>query len=135
MKLGEKELYNIDLDPYQLNNLASKADPTLLKQLAERLSKLRTLSSRFGVGQLRSSRSPLRGFRDTWCLTQSETPGSSPRVFTVSNKIFQISCSHIKKHTKSECFWYENSITTRPVRRVFCYASLEDSLIHTILWT
>ncbi|MGV0102529.1 sulfatase [Nostoc sp. DSM 114160] len=41
-KTGAKELYNIKKDPYQLNNLASTADPTLLKQLANRLSKLRT---------------------------------------------------------------------------------------------
>ncbi len=39
---GEKELYNISQDPYQLKNLASKSDPTLLKQLTDRLSKLRT---------------------------------------------------------------------------------------------
>ncbi len=42
-KNGAKELYNIKKDPYQLNNLASTADPTLLKQLAERLSKLHDL--------------------------------------------------------------------------------------------
>ncbi|MEH1814066.1 MAG: sulfatase [Nostoc sp.] len=41
-KTGAKELYNIKKDPYQLNNLASTADPTLLKQLADRLSELRT---------------------------------------------------------------------------------------------
>ncbi|MEH2072476.1 MAG: sulfatase [Nostoc sp.] len=39
---GAKELYNIKKDPYQLKNLASTADPALLKQLADRLSKLRT---------------------------------------------------------------------------------------------
>ncbi|MDZ7961263.1 MAG: sulfatase [Aulosira sp. DedQUE10] len=39
---GAKELYNIKKDPYQLKNLASIADPTLLKQLADRLNKLRT---------------------------------------------------------------------------------------------
>ncbi|MFN6571269.1 sulfatase-like hydrolase/transferase, partial [Dendronalium sp. ChiSLP03b] len=39
---GEKELYNIKQDPYQLDNLASTADPTLLKQLADQLSRLRT---------------------------------------------------------------------------------------------
>ncbi len=31
---GAKELYEIKQDPYQLNNLASTADPTLLKRLA-----------------------------------------------------------------------------------------------------
>ncbi|MEH1916494.1 sulfatase family protein [Nostoc sp.] len=41
-KTGAKELYNIKKDPYQLNNLASTADPTLLKQLADRLSELHT---------------------------------------------------------------------------------------------
>ncbi|MEH2271033.1 MAG: sulfatase-like hydrolase/transferase, partial [Nostoc sp.] len=39
---GVKELYNIKKDPYQLNNLASTANPTLLKQLADRLSELHT---------------------------------------------------------------------------------------------
>ncbi|RCJ21431.1 hypothetical protein A6770_30330 [Nostoc minutum NIES-26] len=41
-KTGAKELYNIKKDPYQLNNLASNADPALLKRLAKRLNKLRT---------------------------------------------------------------------------------------------
>jgi N-acetylglucosamine-6-sulfatase len=39
---GAKELYDINKDPYQLHNLVSTADPTLLKQLADRLNKLRT---------------------------------------------------------------------------------------------
>jgi N-acetylglucosamine-6-sulfatase len=39
---GEKELYDIKKHPDQLNNLASTADPALLKQLAEQLNKLRT---------------------------------------------------------------------------------------------
>lgn len=39
---GTKELYDIKQDPHQLKNLASTADPTLLKRLAERLNKLRT---------------------------------------------------------------------------------------------
>ncbi|MEH2074539.1 MAG: sulfatase [Nostoc sp.] len=39
---GEKELYDIKKHPDQLENLASTADPTLLKQLANRLNKLRT---------------------------------------------------------------------------------------------
>ena len=34
---GEKELYDLRIDPYQLNNIASKANPVLLKELAERL--------------------------------------------------------------------------------------------------
>jgi N-acetylglucosamine-6-sulfatase len=41
-KNGAKELYDIKKDPYQSNNLASTADPTLLKRLADRLSKLRS---------------------------------------------------------------------------------------------
>ncbi|MEH2178285.1 sulfatase-like hydrolase/transferase [Nostoc sp.] len=39
---GAKELYNIKKDPYQLNNLVSTADPTLLKRHVDRLNKLRT---------------------------------------------------------------------------------------------
>ena len=39
---GEKELYNINLDRYQLHNLASTAAPALLQQFAARLSELRT---------------------------------------------------------------------------------------------
>ncbi len=38
---GEKELYDLKNDPYQLQNLASKADTTLLKQLSARLAELR----------------------------------------------------------------------------------------------
>nr|WP_322681677.1 sulfatase [Nostoc sp. DedQUE03]MDZ7977172.1 sulfatase [Nostoc sp. DedQUE03]MDZ8044026.1 sulfatase [Nostoc sp. DedQUE02] len=39
---GAKELYDMKKDPYQLDNLASKADRALLQRLANRLSKLRT---------------------------------------------------------------------------------------------
>ncbi|MCI0477054.1 MAG: hypothetical protein L0Y55_12465, partial [Anaerolineales bacterium] len=39
---GEKELYDLRADPYQLNNLAAKADPTLLRELAARLRELQT---------------------------------------------------------------------------------------------
>jgi N-acetylglucosamine-6-sulfatase len=37
---GETELYDIKNDPYQLNNLASKADPKLLAELAARVKAL-----------------------------------------------------------------------------------------------
>lgn len=39
---GEIELYNIKNDPYQLNNLASTADPKLLQQFAQRVKQLAT---------------------------------------------------------------------------------------------
>ena len=39
---GEIELYDLQKDPYQLNNLASTADPKLLSQLAERVRQLAT---------------------------------------------------------------------------------------------
>jgi arylsulfatase A-like enzyme len=39
---GEKELYDIKNDPYQLQNLAAKAYPHLLIQLAARLKELQT---------------------------------------------------------------------------------------------
>jgi arylsulfatase A-like enzyme len=39
---GDKELYDIKNDPYQLQNLAAKADPHLLIQLAARLKELQT---------------------------------------------------------------------------------------------
>jgi arylsulfatase A-like enzyme len=38
---GEKELYDLHHDPDQLQNLAAKADPKLLKQLTQRLQALR----------------------------------------------------------------------------------------------
>jgi len=41
-KTGEVELYNIKTDPYELQNLAAKTDPKLLKQLSERLRNLET---------------------------------------------------------------------------------------------
>ncbi len=37
---GEKELYDLNQDPYELNNLSSKAAPPLLKVLSERVSAL-----------------------------------------------------------------------------------------------
>ncbi|HEX7587610.1 MAG TPA: sulfatase [Anaerolineae bacterium] len=37
---GEKELYDLQADPYQLNNLISKADPRLLQILAARVEQL-----------------------------------------------------------------------------------------------
>lgn len=42
---GEKELYDLRVDPYQLNNLAAKADPALLKELSARLNELKTCAA------------------------------------------------------------------------------------------
>lgn len=39
---GEVELYNLEADPYQLQNLAATADPQLLKQLSARVRALAT---------------------------------------------------------------------------------------------
>jgi arylsulfatase A-like enzyme len=39
---GEKELYDHSVDPYELNNIASSASPTLLAQLHDQLAALRT---------------------------------------------------------------------------------------------
>ena len=39
---GEKELYNLKTDPAELNNIASTADPSLLKSLSARLAALKT---------------------------------------------------------------------------------------------
>lgn len=39
---GEKELYDLKSDPYQLQNLAAKADAQLLAVLAARLKELQT---------------------------------------------------------------------------------------------
>ena len=39
---GEKELYDIKADPYQLNNLAAKANPKLLAVLSARVKELAT---------------------------------------------------------------------------------------------
>ncbi len=41
---GEKELYDIRTDPYQMTNIYSKADPALIKQLASTLDSLRKCS-------------------------------------------------------------------------------------------
>ena len=38
---GERELYNMQTDPYQLQNLAATADPELLADLAAKLDQLR----------------------------------------------------------------------------------------------
>ena len=38
---GERELYDMQTDPYQLQNLAATADPTLLADLAADLDQLR----------------------------------------------------------------------------------------------
>lgn len=37
---GERELYDLKADPYQLENLAAKADPALLQRLSARLAEL-----------------------------------------------------------------------------------------------
>ena len=37
---GEKKLYDVKVDPYELQNLASKADPKLLDQLSARMKQL-----------------------------------------------------------------------------------------------
>lgn len=37
---GDRELYDLKADPYQLQNLASKADPVLIQRLSTRLSEL-----------------------------------------------------------------------------------------------
>ncbi|MBI5650000.1 MAG: sulfatase [Chloroflexi bacterium] len=42
---GEKELYDLTKDPYQLQNLAATADKTLLAQLAARLTQMKTCVS------------------------------------------------------------------------------------------
>jgi arylsulfatase A-like enzyme len=41
---GERELYNVIRDPYQLKNIASTADPNLLTQLSKRVAALKTCS-------------------------------------------------------------------------------------------
>ena len=41
---GERELYDLQKDPYQLRNLAGEANPRLLPELRERLGELRTCS-------------------------------------------------------------------------------------------
>ena len=41
----ENELYDIQADPYELHNLASKADPKLLEQLAARVRALAARST------------------------------------------------------------------------------------------
>ena len=43
-RTGEKELYDLRNDPYELNNLASKASPDLLKELATRLHEIEKCS-------------------------------------------------------------------------------------------
>ena len=44
-KTGEKELYDLRVDPYELNNLAAKANPDLLTELATRLHELEKCSA------------------------------------------------------------------------------------------
>jgi arylsulfatase A-like enzyme/dienelactone hydrolase len=43
-KTGERELYDVRADPYQLQNVAAQADPTLLQQLSTRLHELSACS-------------------------------------------------------------------------------------------
>lgn len=40
-KNGERELYDLNQDPYQINNLANKIDPQVIKKYAQRLKRLR----------------------------------------------------------------------------------------------
>jgi N-acetylglucosamine-6-sulfatase len=42
---GDRELYDLEADPYQLNNIYEEADPTVLSDLETRLGKLRGCSS------------------------------------------------------------------------------------------
>ncbi len=42
---GERELYDLSSDPYQLNNLAATADPALLATLHARLDSLRNCAA------------------------------------------------------------------------------------------
>ncbi len=42
---GERELYDLNKDPYQLQNLSATADPNLLKQLSSRLAELRSCAA------------------------------------------------------------------------------------------
>jgi len=39
---GERELYDLKNDPYQLESLHAKADPALLQSLSAQLAKLKT---------------------------------------------------------------------------------------------
>jgi N-acetylglucosamine-6-sulfatase len=41
---GEKELYDLEADPYELDNLYESADPSLLEDLKARLDALRSCS-------------------------------------------------------------------------------------------
>nr|BAL54691.1 sulfatase [uncultured Acetothermia bacterium] len=38
---GERELYDLSADPYQLESLHGTADPALIKSLSEQLAKLK----------------------------------------------------------------------------------------------
>ena len=42
---GERELYDMQTDPYQLQNFAATADPALLADLAARLDQLRVCAA------------------------------------------------------------------------------------------
>ncbi len=39
---GERELYDLTADPFELHNIAATADPTLVAGLAKQLNALRT---------------------------------------------------------------------------------------------
>ena len=59
---GEKELYNLRADPYQLENLAAKADAALLEQLSGWLARLSVCKG----PSCRQAEQPPSGFTFPW---------------------------------------------------------------------
>ena len=53
---GERELYDLQADPFELSNLVRTADPALLTALSERLAELKNCA----VEQLPHARGPAR---------------------------------------------------------------------------